>query len=172
MGSYPSPCICSIRDSTRSPPSYSPTNEHFFFFNDTAPTEIYTLSLHDALPICGLLNPNHYLAVAIGYLYTNRPGWCRGDRKSTRLNSSHYSISYAGFCLKKNATIRMLISACRIFFLPQRLPTSQCCAVGGISLRISGATRSSCRTASAVRFLRDAATTKISAFPLPAPLRF
>src|SRR6202789_375477 len=102
MGSYPSPCICSIRDSTRSPPSYSPTNEHFFFFNDTAPTEIYTLSLHDALPICGLLNPNHYLAVAIGYLYTNRPGWCRGDRKSTRLNSSHYSISYAGFCLKKN----------------------------------------------------------------------
>src|SRR6202789_2962657 len=101
MGSYPSPCICSIRDSTRSPPSYSPTNEHFFFFNDTAPTEIYTLSLHDPLPICGLLNPNHYLAVAIGYLYTNRPGWCRGDRKSTRLNSSHYSISYAGFCLKK-----------------------------------------------------------------------
>src|SRR5215211_403628 len=68
----------------------------FFFFNDTATTEIYTLSLHDALPIW--------------------PGGCAGwtrprstcgstrawpDRKSTRLNSSHTVISYAVFCLKK-----------------------------------------------------------------------
>src|SRR6266536_4383800 len=66
----------------------------FFFFNDTATTEIYTLSLHDALPICW--------------------AWCRAptspprpprrwpaDRKSTRLNSSHEWISYAVFCLKK-----------------------------------------------------------------------
>src|SRR5215831_9624126 len=68
----------------------------FFFFNDTATTEIYTLSLHDALPI------------------RPRGGWCgrgscrpyparspRSDRKSTRLNSSHLGISYAVFCLKK-----------------------------------------------------------------------
>src|SRR5689334_23569290 len=70
-----------------------------FFFNDTATTEIYTLSLHDALPIWWW-------------------GWWRGtgcsrrrhrsqqgrDRKSTRLNSSHSSISYAVFCLKKKST--------------------------------------------------------------------
>src|SRR5690349_24938060 len=68
----------------------------FFFFNDTATTEIYTLSLHDALPIC---------RVAFGYSGT-QCAWpavshCRADRKSTRLNSSHVEISYAVFCLKK-----------------------------------------------------------------------
>src|SRR5580698_11208954 len=68
----------------------------FFFFNDTATTEIYTLSLHDALPISGLP------PVAIGENVFMR--WDREqarDRKSTRLNSSHMSISYAVFCLKK-----------------------------------------------------------------------
>src|SRR5215475_15573704 len=71
----------------------------FFFFNDTATTEIYTLSLHDALPICR------------ADIRRGRP-WCRrrstaasrscsSDRKSTRLNSSHVKISYAVFCLKK-----------------------------------------------------------------------
>src|SRR6266849_7391806 len=70
----------------------------FFFFNDTATTEIYTLSLHDALPIS-----------------TRR--WCRRccrqtrqcsrpDRKSTRLNSSHEWISYAVFCLKKKKKLK------------------------------------------------------------------
>src|SRR5689334_25160935 len=73
----------------------------FFFFNDTATTEIYTLSLHDALPI---LKKDHgdtpvkYLD-RIGFL-TNRVIAAQ-DRKSTRLNSSHSSISYAVFCLKK-----------------------------------------------------------------------
>src|SRR6266508_6476824 len=66
----------------------------FFFFNDTATTEIYTLSLHDALPI---LEP--------GDLFVLRRGpWDPSffeDRKSTRLNSSHVAISYAVFCLKK-----------------------------------------------------------------------
>src|SRR6478736_8788454 len=66
----------------------------FFFFNDTATTEIYTLSLHDALPIS---------APPTGCLRRcppRRPP--RGsDRKSTRLNSSHSQISYAVFCLKK-----------------------------------------------------------------------
>src|ERR1035438_10601460 len=65
------------------------------FFNDTATTEIYTLSLHDALPICCTSWP------------PLRPGASRApapgsrDRKSTRLNSSHLGISYAVFCLKK-----------------------------------------------------------------------
>src|SRR3982751_7023178 len=69
----------------------------FFFFNDTATTEIYTLSLHDALPICARL--------PFAQFPHARPGPERlqdGDRKSTRLNSSHDQISYAVFCLKKN----------------------------------------------------------------------
>src|SRR5258707_12078180 len=71
----------------------------FFFFNDTATTEIYTLSLHDALPI----SPNfqrfvlYNLAAVTGLVIAA----IRGDRKSTRLNSSHANISYAVFCLKK-----------------------------------------------------------------------
>src|SRR5690348_17464887 len=85
---------------------------HLFFFNDTATTEIYTLSLHDALPISrnglsvnlsnGVPKSNH---VAPGRLRATA-GRVLGhfslvDRKSTRLNSSHPSISYAVFCLKK-----------------------------------------------------------------------
>src|SRR5258705_1514333 len=74
---------------------------YFFFFNDTATTEIYTLSLHDALPIysskrgesCGFNSP----ARRGGVSRDER----RLDRKSTRLNSSHLGISYAVFCLKK-----------------------------------------------------------------------
>src|SRR5437899_9980970 len=79
---------------------------HLFIFIDPAPSEIYTLSLHDALPICprpggsrgakchrrsGTPNP--------GCLARECPP--RKDRKSTRLNSSHLGISYAVFCLKK-----------------------------------------------------------------------
>src|SRR2546427_9472896 len=89
----------------------------FFFFNDTATTEIYPLSLHDALPISTI-------ARAISPSKSARSSgctWCRNasyrlgntpdeppvrgvpapDRKSTRLNSSHSQISYAVFCLKK-----------------------------------------------------------------------
>src|SRR3954466_11280690 len=70
----------------------------FFFFNDTATTEIYTLSLHDALPICQVF------ATYFNRSYNLRPLASRtgSDRKSTRLNSSHTIISYAVFCLKKN----------------------------------------------------------------------
>src|SRR5438874_5042907 len=74
----------------------------FFFFNATATTEIYTLSLHDALPICHdrsvvdaldrLADDLEVLRILVGSLE---------DRKSTRLNSSHVEISYAVFCLKK-----------------------------------------------------------------------
>src|SRR5438132_9528315 len=70
----------------------------FFFFIDPAPPEIYTLSLHDALPI----SPRDLLGGAAQRL---RPPHAElpalGDRKSTRLNSSHTVISYAVFCLKK-----------------------------------------------------------------------
>src|SRR5438309_8663259 len=84
----------------------------FFFFNATATTEIYTLSLHDALPIClrkgnSTVNagtslrepPNKRLKLAARVDYGMNL-----DRKSTRLNSSHSSISYAVFCLKKKKT--------------------------------------------------------------------
>src|SRR5271167_5152284 len=67
-----------------------------FFFNDTATTEIYTLSLHDALPIFA----PRWLPGTPARSDTPRAGR-RRDRKSTRLNSSHVSISYAVFCLKK-----------------------------------------------------------------------
>src|SRR2546426_6572743 len=72
----------------------------FFFFNDTATTEIYTLSLHDALPISpGALSSK---PVPSRTNDSSRPALSRSaDRKSTRLNSSHLVISYAVFCLKK-----------------------------------------------------------------------
>src|SRR6266581_4929911 len=72
----------------------------FFFFNDTATTEIYTLSLHDALPI----PPAETSCSLPAQSGPSRSGLTRTatrDRKSTRLNSSHLSISYAVFCLKK-----------------------------------------------------------------------
>src|SRR3989449_4497023 len=84
-----------------------------FFFNDTATTEIYTLSLHDALPISAetvssrtqtdtVLKPLRRSAGA----YVSRSRFAIRDRKSTRLNSSHGYISYAVFCLKKKKTIK------------------------------------------------------------------
>src|SRR5690349_22494800 len=74
----------------------------YFFFHDTATTEIYTLSLHDALPIFSFTSE---LACASTPM-DEPPGTVasaavRSDRKSTRLNSSHVEISYAVFCLKK-----------------------------------------------------------------------
>src|SRR2546422_11305909 len=88
----------------------------FFFFNDTATTEIYTLSLHDALPICSreaaLTRPSPIgpgqaggkeAAIMFGAKSKQLVGLDIGsrDRKSTRLNSSHGYISYAVFCLQK-----------------------------------------------------------------------
>src|SRR5439155_27309976 len=86
----------------------------FFFFNATSTTEIYTLSLHDALPIYlsgrGRFRPDksgHYKRSYAGSRLTSRLAQDDGhragqpDRKSTRLNSSHVAISYAVFCLKK-----------------------------------------------------------------------
>src|SRR6266576_6568302 len=66
----------------------------FFFFNDAATTEIYTLSLHDALPI-------YRVTMWSSSAPTTPPTWKHPvDRKSTRLNSSHVENSYAVFCLK------------------------------------------------------------------------
>src|SRR2546430_14590731 len=96
----------------------------FFFFNDTATTEIYTLSLHDALPIYE--DPVRQIVV-VGVRVVQEPAFLDDeatgvgaqpsgvpasrpaaggfrDRKSTRLNSSHSQISYAVFCLKKKKT--------------------------------------------------------------------
>src|SRR5689334_25428754 len=70
----------------------------FFFFNDTATTEIYTLSLHDALPIYCRGDPAQRSHGPRGLQGDLRR---LGERKSTRLNSSHSSISYDVFCLKK-----------------------------------------------------------------------
>src|SRR3712207_8260487 len=94
---------------------------YLFFFNDTATTEIYTLSLHDALPIYSSVHyPTDYgfitetlgedgdsLDVLVLVQEPTFPGClipARPDRKSTRLNSSHANISYAVFCLKKKPT--------------------------------------------------------------------
>src|SRR2546422_9041312 len=85
----------------------------FFFFNDTATTEIYTLSLHDALPISVGFEPAQEIRLdqaaqgrvavvrAVGQRLGERGELACRDRKSTRLNSSHGYISYAVFCLKK-----------------------------------------------------------------------
>src|SRR3712207_7495486 len=94
---------------------------HVLFFNDTATTEIYTLSLHDALPICSRgprTRPSARWERRFGVVGPSTRGCCSrypsdcaldldafcvgpADRKSTRLNSSHANISYAVFCLKK-----------------------------------------------------------------------
>src|SRR3712207_8984164 len=81
----------------------------FFFFNDTATTEIYTLSLHDALPDLWTAaplpekTPDTKLMTGTATVSRAAPRAPSnlGDRKSTRLNSSHANISYAVFCLKK-----------------------------------------------------------------------
>src|SRR5437764_14578406 len=77
----------------------------FFFFNDTATTEIYTLSLHDALPICRCSDRRwpSFVEPETCQILIDEMRRCdlEPDRKSTRLNSSHRCISYAVFCLKK-----------------------------------------------------------------------
>src|SRR3712207_7706392 len=90
-----------------------------FFFNDTATTEIYTLSLHDALPIWASSVRRTITLPRNRLLYTSRnssdtarstSSTCILDRKSTRLNSSHANISYAVFCLKKKRITRLIRS--------------------------------------------------------------
>src|SRR3712207_7807099 len=100
----------------------------FFFFNDTATTEIYTLSLHDALPIFFLAGLAVSIAFRMGLFNIGVEGQYRlatilaaavgaaVDRKSTRLNSSHANISYAVFCLKKKKHKLIPISKPYIYY--------------------------------------------------------
>src|SRR3712207_8325919 len=106
-----------------------------FFFNDTATTEIYTLSLHDALPICGVgvvqvvvaqllaldLARGRHAGATLGGGVERRPL----DRKSTRLNSSHANISYAVFCLKKKKNNRISLTTTNIHHVLPHL----CCLI-------------------------------------------
>src|SRR2546429_3461263 len=94
----------------------------FFFFNDTATTEIYTLSLHDALPISrglSVLPPLRagqradHAGVPFGLDLDQAVAGTWRDRKSTRLNSSHGYISYAVFCLKKKKRYQRYINLSR-----------------------------------------------------------
>src|SRR3712207_8531720 len=91
----------------------------FFFFNDTATTEIYTLSLHDALPIYSTVRatyPEHEHDKFLAHFEGLLGAWVRdhsADRKSTRLNSSHANISYAVFCLKKKILLEIVLNRVR-----------------------------------------------------------
>src|SRR5687768_18236884 len=107
----------------------------FFFFNDTATTEIYTLSLHDALPIYGAgcaAAERTQTAVRKMTAARHRNGCMdpaimrrrRRDRKSTRLNSSHGYISYAVFCLKKKKQRKH--QACQLTYHKNRDSTTPC----------------------------------------------
>src|SRR5260221_4402657 len=130
-----------------------PLRSIFFFFNDTATTEIYTLSLHDALPISGAAprraRPRDQSRIAAGHRHrASRHGLWREqgrrhlphqtdrgrlrerldrlqDRKSTRLNSSHTVISYAVFCLKKKQLSRDQNSASAAVLDPEERKVPQ-----------------------------------------------
>src|SRR5690349_22880587 len=92
-----------------------------FFYNDTATTEIYTLSLHDALPICAhnahTRNPDEISLWLrrVGAAPSSISKSAGPDRKSTRLNSSHVEISYAVFCLKKKNRYKQSHSRITLF---------------------------------------------------------
>src|SRR5205085_11360269 len=99
--------MCATILQSRTPSPFLTTGDlpylFFFFFNDTATTEIYTLSLHDALPISAA-SQAHEACLCVpsqGYEPKYPCDGTHRDRKSTRLNSSHSQISYAVFCLKK-----------------------------------------------------------------------
>src|SRR5437868_10868367 len=81
------------------------------FFMDIATTETYTLSLHDALPISAISNPSLFALARLAQRLLLDAARARTDRKSTRLNSSHVSISYAVFCLKKKIIFYTLMSS-------------------------------------------------------------
>src|SRR5258705_2956437 len=102
----------------------------YFFFNDTATTEIYTLSLHDALPISLMrlemldqaLQHQQHLGAA-GDIGVDGDG----DRKSTRLNSSHLAISYTFSCLKTTTTTGCIVSSTTDITGPGRLHDGYVC---------------------------------------------
>src|SRR5438552_9997393 len=104
----------------------------FFYFTDPAPTKIYTLSLHDALPIFSVrLDPKGMLYAAGGspakvfrFDSNAKPSVVFEDRKSTRLNSSHQIISYAVFCLKKKNDTKDALNPDQEMSAPSAVDTS------------------------------------------------
>src|SRR5438309_5326450 len=100
----------------------------FFFFNDPATTDIYTLSLHDALPISLAAALLHGPALAalglVGAEVTPLLVASGRDRKSTRLNSSHSSISYAVFCLKKKNFFSPPTPSCAVPLISPGTPST------------------------------------------------
>src|SRR5699024_12372862 len=94
-------------------PFYPPSFSFFFFLYVSSPSDIYTLSLHDALPIWPQSRTGPWRPGRSGRHRSRRlpPGQSRArpDRKSTRLNSSHVSISYAVFCLKKKKILSFVL---------------------------------------------------------------
>src|SRR6202451_1510211 len=145
-----------------------------FFFNDPATTEIYTLSLHDALPICA----QSTCACSAGNICRRKNGsgrWGRRlDRKSTRLNSSHRNISDAVFCLKKRITGYTDTPP----FADISLGNSEETLVDSPQLYIHTVNactkllRHSCLKAVWYFFLKNAAATEISTFSLPDAFPF
>src|SRR6202451_3677333 len=127
-------CIPAASVSTR----MNPFPRYSFFFNDTATTEIYTLSLHDALPIWGrgrwgLHEPR--VQRSLGCAGAGGP-----DRKSTRLNSSHRNISYAVFCLKKkcgqgDSLRKQSALSLRATYPAAAARTLHCCDIGARCVR-------------------------------------
>src|SRR5207249_10945935 len=118
--SYLDACLHCIQIDSHVNASY-----HVVFFNATAATEIYTLSLHDALPILrrAPLAAQHRPEVGAGRLIAGlQAERLAEDRKSTRLNSSHVSISYAVFCLKKKSltfcffSLDLFVFYCILYF--------------------------------------------------------
>src|SRR5947208_13362632 len=111
---------------SRRGPRWSVAHSYLFFFNDPATSDIYTLSLHDALPISSPARPWHWPDVLRHR--SRRPALAaasaatRKDRKSTRLNSSHQIISYAVFCLKKKTSPQSLTTGKRQQPLPPPCP--------------------------------------------------
>src|SRR3982750_1951393 len=138
----------------------------FFFFNDTATTEIYTLSLHDALPICAGKHGDH------GFPGDGADdGAADQDRKSTRLNSSHDQISYAVFCLKKKTELYGVRSpACGAFGVGA-LRYRACTYQHSVPISTSSVVRlNEGRSIFAIFFFfNDRAPPEISPLPLPDP---
>src|ERR1039457_1270019 len=138
------------------------------FFNDTATTEIYTLSLHDALPIYTC-----FLSICCAATMKTRATPCGIDRKSTRLNSSHLVISYAVFCLKKIIyAARGEDPAHRHDPRHHELPQAPCVVPAADSIRriVQTILRTGASRSSFFFFLTERPPPNSPPFPPPAPL--
>src|SRR5438132_12396724 len=99
---------------------HAPYPGRSYIFNDTSSTELYTLSLHDALPISASVGGGQPLTLRRGPISFTLGRLLNVDRKSTRLNSSHTVSSYAVFCLKKKRMVQLLAHPIFLRSTPQR----------------------------------------------------